>query len=53
MRNWIKPVNQLLALNIIHRYIEVLDHFFGNVNLKGIAQTVVLTVQEFKKPFTR
>ncbi|KAJ2735131.1 hypothetical protein H4R23_002266, partial [Coemansia sp. Cherry 401B] len=51
--NWIKPVNQLLALNIIHRYIEVLDHFFGNVNLKGIAQTVVLTVQEFKKPFTR
>jgi clathrin adaptor complex small subunit len=27
--------NELVTLEIIHRYVEVLDRYFGNVRLRG------------------
>lgn len=30
--------NELLALEIIHRYVEALDRYFGNVQLRVIMQ---------------
>ena len=28
--------NELVTLEIIHRYVEVLDRYFGNVNSRSI-----------------
>ena len=33
--------NELIALEIIHRYVELLDKYFGSVRTSGAGQTAI------------
>ena len=35
--------NELITLEIIHRYVEVLDRYFGNVSRDALAREILLT----------
>ena len=36
--------NELVTLEIVHRYVEVLDRYFGNVSLNSIMTATVLSL---------
>ncbi|KAJ3901213.1 AP complex, mu/sigma subunit [Lentinula edodes] len=38
--------NELITLEIIHRYVEVLDRYFGNVSARAPQSFHILTIQQ-------
>lgn len=39
--------NELLTLEIVHRYVELLDKYFGNVSCSGLLESVGLHLSSY------
>lgn len=39
--------NELLTLEIVHRYVELLDKYFGNVSCSGLVESVGLHLSSY------